>query len=115
MTIHTKQSKRMRLKQKIRMRITGSASCPRLSVYRSNNFIYAQLIDDAKRATIAQASDISAKKGTKMERAGTVGTEIAKAGIAKGVKKVVFDRNGFKYTGRIKLLADSARTAGLEF
>ena len=115
MSQSTKQEKRFRLKRKIRMKVTGTPECPRLSVYRSNNYMYAQLIDDVSRTTIGQASDVKATKGTKTERAQAVGVEIAKVGTAKGITTVVFDRNGFKYTGRIKLLADSARKGGLTF
>lgn len=114
-TGNTKSDKRLRLKRKIRMKVIGTDSVPRLSVYRSNKFIYAQLIDDTKGTTIASASDIKVKKGTKTEKAQKVGMDIAEAGKAKGIKKVVFDRNGFKYTGRIMTLADSARKGGLTF
>ena len=94
---------------------------PRLTVFRSNKFIYAQVINDMTGKTLVQASDLPAQagvkatKGTKSERAKEVGKAIATAAIAKKIKQVVFDRNGFKYTGRIKLAADSARSAGLEF
>jgi large subunit ribosomal protein L18 len=111
----SKNEKRIRLKRKIRTKIFGTQNMPRLSVYRSNNNIYAQLIDDAKQITLASASDIKEKKGTKIERAELVGRAIADVAKAKGIKKVMFDRNGFKYTGRVKLVADSARSAGLEF
>lgn len=111
----SKNEKRIRLKVKIRTRVIGTEDRPRLSVYRSNNNIYAQLIDDAKQVTIASASDIKEKKGTKIERAEMVGEAIAKVAKAKGISKVIFDRNGFKYAGRIKLVADSARKGGLEF
>ncbi len=107
--------KRIRLKKKIRAKVFGTADKPRLSVYRSNQFIYAQLIDDEKGATLASVSDMKAKKGTKAERAKEVGKMIAEAAIAKKVGFVVFDRNGFKYTGRIKVLADEARAGGLKF
>lgn len=113
--MNKKLEKRIRLKKKIRTKINGTAVSPRLSVFRSNQFIYAQVIDDAKRVTIVSASDMTAKTGTKTERAVAVGAEIAKLANAKGIKTVVFDRNGFKYTGRIKSLADSARTSGLKF
>lgn len=113
--MQNKQDKRIRLKAKIRVKINGTAACPRLSVFRSNKFIYAQLIDDTKGATIAEASDLKITKGTKSERAKEVGSMIAKAGLAKKISSVVFDRNGFKYTGRVKLVADSAREAGLKF
>ena len=85
-----------------------------MNVFRSNNYIYVQLIDDANGKTIVAASDKNAK-GTKMEGAILAGKEIAKAAKAKGVTKVVFDRGGFKYAGRIKALADAAREGGLEF
>ena len=105
----------MRLKKKIRTKIFGTATCPRLSVFRSNNYIYAQLINDDKGVTIVSASDLDVKTGTKTERSVTTGTNIAKLAIAKKVTSCVFDRNGFKYTGRVKALADSARAGGLKF
>lgn len=113
--MNKKLEKRIRLKKKIRTKIFGTESFPRLSVFRSNQFIYAQVIDDKAGKTLASASDMDIKKGTKTERAIEVGALIAKATNAKGIKKVIFDRNGFKYTGRIKALADSARNAGLTF
>lgn len=113
--INKKAEKRIRLKKKIRAKIMGTKKCPRLSVYRSNNYIYAQIIDDMNNVTLASSSDLKAKKGTKIERSKVVGEEIAKNAIAKGIKTCVFDRNGFKYTGRIKALADSARAGGLKF
>lgn len=113
--MNKKIEKRIRLKKKIRTKINGTSSVPRLSVFRSNNFIYAQIIDDIKRVTIASSSDLKVKKGTKTERANTVGAEVAKIALTKGIKSCVFDRNGFKYTGRIKAVADSARAAGLKF
>ena len=112
---NVKTEKRMRIKKKIRTRVSGTASIPRLSVFRSNAFIYAQLIDDASGKTLAAASDIKMKSGTKAERALKVGAAIAEAAKAAMIIKVVFDRNGFKYTGRIKSLADEARKSGLEF
>ena len=111
----TKTDKRIRLKKKIRAKVSGTASMPRLSVFRSNMFIYAQLIDDEAGKTLASSSDIKAKKGTKSERAKQVGAEIAAKAKEKKLEKAVFDRNGFKYTGRIKTLADSARENGLKF
>lgn len=111
----TKTEKRLRLKNKIRATISGTASKPRLSVYRSNMFIYAQLIDDTKGVTLGAASDMLDKKGKKMERAEKVGQAIAEVAKSKNITQVVFDRNGFKYSGRIKTLADSARAAGLTF
>lgn len=111
----TKNQKRLRLKNKIRATISGTATKPRLSVYRSNMYIYVQLIDDMSQKTIAQASDMLEKKGTKMERAALVGKRIAEVALKESITTVVFDRNGFKYSGRIKTLADSARSAGLQF
>jgi len=117
-----KGEKRIRLKAKIRAKIFGTSTCPRLSVFRSNKFIYAQIIDDQKGKTLAQASDAKINKslpagrqGTKTERAQQIGQMIAKACKKIKIDKVVFDRNGFKYAGRIKLVADEARLAGLKF
>ena len=103
------------MKKKIRTKIAGTAECPRLSVFRSNKFIYAQVIDDVSGKTLTEASDIKMAKGTKIERAKQVGKMIAEACLKIKINKVVFDRNGFKYTGRIKLVADEARTGGLKF
>jgi large subunit ribosomal protein L18 len=114
-TTQKKTDKRLRLKRKIRMKVSGTATCPRLSVYRSNNCIYAQAIDDTTATTVASASDVAIKTGTKTERSEKVGTQIAEALKAKKITSVVFDRNGFKYIGRVKLLADAARAAGLQF
>jgi len=128
--MQSKTDKRIRLKAKIRSKIQGTKERPRLSVFRSNKFIYAQVIDDVSGATLAQASDLprpastrgelgkaggEIAKGTKTERAKKVGQSIAEVCLKANIKKVVFDRNGFKYTGRIKLLADTARAGGLKF
>jgi len=113
--MQTKTDKRIRLKKKIRTKIKGTEARPRLTVFRSNKFIYAQIINDLSGKTIAQASDVKISKGTKTERAKEVGKMIAEVALKGKIKKVVFDRNGFKYTGRIKLVADEARASGLEF
>ena len=113
--MQTKTDKRIRLKKKIRVKIKGTDSRPRLTVFRSNKFIYAQVINDITGKTLAEASDVKITKGTKTERAKGVGNAIAAICAKAKIKKVVFDRNGFKYTGRIKLVADEARTGGLEF
>ncbi len=110
-----KTQKRTRLKAKIRSKISGTKEVPRLSVFKSNRFMYAQVIDDVRGTTLASASDIDIKKGTKVVRAIEVGTRIADAAKAKKITKVVFDRNGYKYTGRVKSLADGARKGGLIF
>ena len=112
---NVKTEKRMRIKRKIRTKISGTKEIPRLSVFRSNKFIYAQLIDDQSGKTLASASDVKLKTGTKAERATKVGGMIAKKAIEGKITKIVFDRNGFKYTGRIKSLADEARKEGLKF
>lgn len=110
-----KLEKRIRIKAKIRSKIKGDKNCPRFSVYRSNNYIYAQMIDDIEGKTLVSVSDVKKEKGTKAERAKEVGEEVAKLAKEKKIKKCVFDRNGFKYTGRIKTLAEAAREAGLDF
>jgi len=110
-----KNMKRMRLKAKIRSKIKGTKKCPRLSVFRSNKFIYAQVIDDMLNKTIASVSDIKMTQGAKIDRAKEVGRMIAEACLKEKINRIVFDRNGFKYTGRIKLVADAARAGGLKF
>ncbi|MEN9582896.1 MAG: hypothetical protein RL641_850 [Candidatus Parcubacteria bacterium] len=120
MNKNIKAEKRMRLKGKIRSKVSGTAELPRLSVFRSNKFIYGQLIDDTKGATLLSISDIKTKvktkeSGGKRASARKMGNDIAKGAVAKGIKKVVFDRNGFKYTGRMKEFADGAREGGLIF
>ena len=113
--ITNKTDKRIRLKAKIRAKINGTAKRPRLSVFRSNKFIYAQIIDDTAGKTLASASDLKMTKGTKTERAKAIGKLIAEEAVKNKISEVVFDRNGFKYTGRIKLVADEARASGLKF
>jgi large subunit ribosomal protein L18 len=110
-----KTEKRIRLKAKIKAKISGTKERPRLSVFRSNKFIYAQIIDDTTKKTIVSANDVKMTKGTKTERAKQIGAEIAKLAMDNKISQVVFDRNGFKYTGRVKVVADSAREAGLKF
>ena len=110
-----KMQKRMRIRRKIRARVFGTIQCPRFSVFRSNKYIYAQLINDERGQTLISASDIKIKKGTKAARATQIGGVLAEAARAKGIEKVVFDRGGFRYAGRIKILADAARAGGLKF
>ena len=109
---------RERRHRRVRRKISGTAECPRLCVYRSNSNIYAQVIDDVKGVTIAQASTldkaVKTKKSNK-EAAREVGTLIAKRAIEKNIKTVVYDRGGYIYHGIIKELAEAAREAGLEF
>ena len=113
--MQNKTDKRIRLKAKIRSRIKGTKERPRLSVFRSNKFIYAQVIDDVAGKTLVQANDVKIAKGTKNERAVKVGEAIGVACKSAKISTIVFDRNGFKYTGRIKLIADTARASGLRF
>lgn len=109
---------RKRVHTRIRERMMGTSERPRLNIYRSLNHIYAQVIDDASGVTIASASTVAGKKaksGGNLGSAKEVGKLIAQKAQEKGVKKVVFDRGGYIYHGRIKALADAAREAGLEF
>lgn len=111
---------RQRVHTRIRAKMAGTAERPRLNVYRSLNHIYTQLIDDANGVTLASASSKGkkgeeTKTGGNIEAAKAVGKLIAERGVEKGIKKVVFDRGGYLYHGRIKALADAAREAGLEF
>jgi large subunit ribosomal protein L18 len=117
--MNNKAIARQKIKYRIRKKISGSASKPRLSVFRSNSDIYVQLIDDDQAVTIASASsrqkDIAAQKGTKSEKSKLVGAAIAQKATQLGIKVVVFDRNGYLYHGRVKSVADGAREGGLEF
>lgn len=118
--LNKNEDRKMRAKR-VREKISGTPERPRLNVFRSLNNIYAQVIDDTKGVTIAQASTMdkniakSIEGKTKQEAAFIVGQAVAKAVMSKGVKTVVFDRAGYQYTGRVKALADGARDAGLEF
>ncbi len=114
----TKFSRRERIKKGIRKRLTGSAERPRLSVFRSNKGIYAQIIDDTTGTTLVSASSLMkdfTASGTKIEQSKEVGKAVAEKALASGISKVVFDRNGYLYHGRIKSLAEGAREAGLSF
>jgi len=109
-----KNEARIRRHKRVRAKVFGTADCPRLSIYRSLNHIYAQVIDDNSGKTIVSASDKGINKGTKTEKAAEVGKAIAKEALEKNIGKVVFDRGMFKYHGRVKAVADSAREAGLQ-
>src|ERR1035437_8353347 len=100
---------------RIRAKISGTSDMPRLSVYKSNTSVYGQLIDDSKGITIAAFSADKAKGKNFVEKSNDAGKELAKIAIGKGVTKVVFDRGGFIYTGKIKAFADGAREGGLKF
>lgn len=117
---NSKDKTRRRIHQRLRGRLSGSTERPRLNVYRSLNHIYVQVIDDISGITLASASTVKGKKGGKktggnVASAKEIGKEIAQRAQEKGIKKVVFDRGGYLYHGRIKALADAAREAGLEF
>lgn len=107
-----KQNKRNARKRRVRAKVRGLSNRPRLTVFRSNTCIYAQIIDDEKGETLA-ASNSRDLKGD--DKAVVVGTDIAQKAQKAGVTKIVFDRSGYRYTGSIKKLADAAREAGLEF
>ena len=117
--MNVKALRRQRIKYTIRKKVSGSAQLPRLSVFRSNTDIYAQMIDDVNGNTLAAASsrdkDIAAQKGTKTDKSKMVGEAIAKKAIALGLSSCVFDRGGFLYHGRIKAVAEGAREGGLKF
>ena len=111
--------RRQKLRWRIRAKISGTAQKPRLSVFRSNSDIYAQLIDDATGTTLAAANsrqkDIAAVAGTKVEKSANVGKMLAQKATALGITTCVFDRGGYLYHGRVKSLADGAREGGLKF
>ena len=116
MKTNIKTEKRARLHKKIRSRVSGTGERPRLCVFRSNRYMYAQLIDDVLGVTLASASDISlSDKITKVERATVVGKKLAEEAKKKNIPTVVFDRGGFSYRGRVAALAEGARQAGLAF
>jgi large subunit ribosomal protein L18 len=112
-----KQLKRQRRKMRVKSKVFGTSVRPRLSVFRSNMHIYAQIVNDEKGVTLVAATDLKSKdeKLNGVQKAELVGEEMAKKALSAKIKTVVFDRNGFKYHGRIKALADGARKGGLEF
>ncbi|HEX4876100.1 MAG TPA: 50S ribosomal protein L18 [Chitinophagaceae bacterium] len=114
-----KSQRRQNIRYRIRRKISGDAAKPRLSVFRSNSDIYAQLIDDTKGLTLAAASsrdkDIAAQKLTKSEKSKLVGAAIARKATELGIQDVTFDRGGYLYHGRVKSVADGAREGGLKF
>ena len=114
-----KQQKKQRRHKRIRAKIVGTNNCPRLSVFRSNRHIYVQLINDQKGRTLISLSDLKIKtakgRGNKTEVAAEIGKQVAKMALKKKIKKIVFDRAGYKYHGRVKAVAEGARQAGLIF
>jgi large subunit ribosomal protein L18 len=124
MKIKTKEDRRQRIKLRLRKRISGTTERPRLSVFRSASHIYAQVIDDMSGKTLASASSVESAvkavfeakdRGGNLKGAEAIGQAIAVRSLEKGIKRVVFDRGGFLYHGRIRAVADAARKAGLEF
>ena len=111
----SKIERRIKIKTRIRGKVSGTASRPRLSVFRSNKQIYAQLIDDLAGKTLAAASSKGLTEGNKSEIAAQVGKAIAEKALAAGITEVVFDRNGYLFHGRVKSLADAALEGGLKF
>jgi large subunit ribosomal protein L18 len=117
MDISTKKAKRTKRQNRIRAKISGTSKRPRLALFRSNQYVYAQLIDDETHRTLLSFSDVkAAKAGTvSAERAREFGKLIAKAAVKQGITKIVFDRRGYAYHGIIKAIAEAAREGGLEF
>ena len=110
-----KIERRTRIKYRVRNKISGTADCPRMSVFRSNKQIYVQIINDENGCTLAAASSLSLDKMHKKEQAAKVGEMIAEIALKAGITKVVFDRNGYLYHGRVQELANGARKGGLKF
>jgi large subunit ribosomal protein L18 len=108
-----KTEQRNRRHARVRAKVSGTKECPRLSVYKSNMAVYAQLIDDARGITIVSSTSRVVSKGTRLSGAHEVGKDIAMKGVAKGIKSATFDRGGFVYTGIVKAVADGAREGGL--
>ncbi len=117
MSVKTKSTRRERIKRGIRKNVEGTAQRPRLSVFRSNKAIYAQIIDDSKGHTVVSVSSSELDKKAKLNLATSksVGKKVAEKALASGVKEIVFDRNGYLYHGNVKALADGAREGGLKF
>jgi large subunit ribosomal protein L18 len=113
--INIKKAKVERRHKKIRAKVFGTADMPRLAVFKSNKYIYGQLINDDKAETILSLSSMKIKGKTFMERCTETGKELAKLALGKKIEAVVFDRGGFKYVGRVKAFADGARAGGLKF
>lgn len=113
--VMSKTEKRTRRQKRIRAKVSGSEARPRLSVFRSNKFVYAQLINDEAGRTVASASTVDLKGKNAVEKAKELGKEIAKKAMAVNVKTVVFDRGGYIYAGKIRAVAEGAREGGLVF
>ena len=110
-----KIERRLRIKHRVRNKISGTAARPRLSVFRSNKQIYVQIINDEEERTLVATSSLGMEKMPKKEQAAKVGEKIAQIALAAGITEVVFDRSGYLYHGRVQELADGARKGGLKF
>lgn len=117
MSVRKKVNRRKRIKKSIRQKIRGTGECPRLSVYKSNTGIYAQIIDDSEGKTLASASsyELGDYNNSTIEISNNVGKKLAEKAVANGLESVVFDRNGYIYHGKVKALAEGAREGGLKF
>lgn len=110
-----KEQRRIKIKYRVRNKISGTAECPRLTVFRSNKQIYVQIINDETASTLVAASSLGMEAMPKKEQAAKVGEAVAKKAIEAGITRVVFDRNGYLYHGRVKEVTDGARKGGLKF
>jgi large subunit ribosomal protein L18 len=115
MSVKTKEARRLQRRRRVRAKITGTATRPRLAVFRSNNGVFAQLIDDLSGRTLVGVEWTEFRGVSKMEQAEKVGTAIAERAKAAGIERAVFDRGGYQYHGRVKALAEAAREGGLAF
>lgn len=111
----TKIKRRLKIKYRVRNKVSGTAARPRMSVFRSNKQIYVQVINDDEARTLVSASSLGLEKCNKCEQAAKVGEMVAKKALEAGITAVVFDRNGYLYHGRVKEVAEAARKAGLKF
>ena len=117
MTTKQKKQRRLRIKMRIRKRLSGTAERPRMTVFRSNTGMYVQLVDDTKGTTLVSANtkQLSDKKSANIEDAKALGKAVAEKALAQGITTVVFDRNGYLFHGKVKAVADAAREGGLKF
>ncbi len=113
--VKVKNLKHQKRSNRVKAKISANTKRPRLAIYRSNTYIYAQIIDDSKSHTLASASDLKLSEGNKTDRARKVWVILAENAKKAWIKEIAFDRNGYAYAGRVKALADSAREAGLDF
>lgn len=113
--LKSKRLHRARRHRRVRARVSGNSSRPRLNVFRSNKHLYAQIVDDTNHQTVLSVNDLKLKDKNRIKRAKMVGEKIASQALEMGINRVVFDRGGFKYHGLVKTIAEAARLAGLRF